>query len=217
VPAPDNRPGEHYFSASPASSRVPREIRLVVGDDELHLSTDAGVFSGDHLDPGTSVLLTSAPPPPEVGTLLDLGCGYGAIACSLARRAPAARVLAVDVNERALDLTRKNADRHGLTNVTVARPDEVSPSTRFDAIYTNPPIRIGKAALHALLAHWLARLSPGGAAYLVVHRNLGSDSLQRWLNEQGWPCDRLRSVRGYRVLAVRALAGAERAIDEDRG
>lgn len=201
--SPPEPPPQHYFSADQDSPRVPREIRLVIGDDELLLASDAGVFSGDHLDPGTSVLLGVAPAPPAGSTVLDLGCGYGVIACSLARRSPECHVLAIDVNDRALELTRRNVERHGLTNVTVSRPDGVDGATLLDAIYTNPPIRIGKGPLHALLLHWLDRLAPAGTAYLVVHRHLGSDSLQRWLGEVGWTCSRLRSVRGYRVLAVR--------------
>jgi 16S rRNA (guanine1207-N2)-methyltransferase len=169
----------------------------------MHLTTDSGVFSGDHLDPGTAVLLRRAPGPPSSGTLLDIGCGYGVIACSLARRAPDATVVAVDVNARALELTRANAERLGLANVVVQQPDEVSPDLTFAAIYSNPPIHVGKPLLHALLLRWLPRLEPDGQAYLVVHRHLGSDSLQRWLDSIGFPCERLASVRGYRVLAAR--------------
>jgi 16S rRNA (guanine1207-N2)-methyltransferase len=169
----------------------------------MHLTTDRGVFSGDHLDPGTAVLLRRAPDPPATGTVLDIGCGYGVIACSLARRAPRATVLGVDVNLRALELTRANAQRLELSNVVVQHPDEVSPDLTFSAIYSNPPIHVGKPLLHALLLRWLPRLEPNARAYLVVHRHLGSDSLQRWLDSIGFPCERLASVRGYRVLAAR--------------
>jgi 16S rRNA (guanine1207-N2)-methyltransferase len=175
---------------------------VVVDGEAMHLTTDRGVFSSDHLDPGTSVLLQRAPKPPPTGTLLDLGCGYGVIACSLARRAPGATVIGIDVNSRALALTRANAARLGLPNVVVHQPDDVDPATSFAAIYSNPPIHIGKPQLHALLLRWLPRLEPDGRAYLVVHRHLGSDSLQRWLESAGYPCQRLASVRGYRVLAA---------------
>jgi 16S rRNA (guanine1207-N2)-methyltransferase len=166
------------------------------------LTTDRGVFSGDHLDAGTGVLLQRAPDPPTIGTLLDIGCGYGVIACSLARRAPDAMIIGIDVNARALELTRLNARRLGLPNVIAQQPEDVDPATRFAAIYANPPVRIGKARLHSLLLQWLPRLEPGGRAYLVVHRHLGSDSLQRWLDSVGFPCERLASVRGYRVLSA---------------
>lgn len=193
---------DHYFSAVPGAASRRREIRVVLGTTETHLLTDAGVFSGEHLDPGTSVLLRQAPAPPTTGALLDLGCGYGPVACWLGLGAPGARVVAVDVNERAVELTRENAARLGLTNVEAVGPGEVDPAVTFAAIYSNPPIHIGKPELHRLLEHWLGRLEPDGHAYLVVQKHLGSDSLQRWFTTLGLACDRLASVRGYRVLDV---------------
>ncbi len=193
---------EHYYSTVPSSPGAGRMVPMTVDGRLVELQAAPGVFSGGRLDPGTAVLLEHAPRPPATGTLLDLGCGYGAIACALALRAPAARVVAVDVNERARALTAANADALGLA-VDVRAPEEVDASLRFAAVYSNPPIRVGKAVLHALLATWLGRLEPAGTAYLVVQRNLGSDSLHRWLEEQCHPTTRLTSVRGYRVLAVR--------------
>ena len=73
---------------------------------------------------------------------------------------------------------------------------------RFAAIWSNPPVRIGKDALHALLGQWLGRLAADGSAYLVVGRNLGADSLHRWLAGQGWPVTRLAARSGYRLLQV---------------
>ena len=150
------------------------------------------MFSHGRLDAGTALLLRAAPPPPATGELLDIGCGYGALALPLARRAPAARVWAVDVNERARALCAANASANGIGNVTVAAPDDVPGDVRFATIWSNPPIRIGKPALHALLARWLDRLTPDGRAVLVVQRHLGADSLQRWLTEQGWTARRRR-------------------------
>ena len=170
----------------------------------LDLVTDRGVFAVEGVDAGTKLLLLEAPPPPDAeGTaVLDLGCGYGAIAVTVARRAPAATVWAVDVNERARELTAENASAAGAANVRVGAPDDVPDEVGFDAVYSNPPIRIGKAALHALLERWLDRLRPGGTAWLVVHKHLGSDSLARWLTERGHPVERLTSRMGYRILAV---------------
>lgn len=174
----------------------------------VELATDRGVFSPDHLDPGTAFLLERAPAPPAEGDLLDLGCGYGPIAVALARRVPAATIWAADVNERARDLCRRNAAAQGCPNVRVVAPDEVPPDVRFAAIWSNPPIRIGKAALHALLAQWLDRLEPDGRATLVVSRNLGADSLHRWLEQRGHGVERIGSRRGYRLLLVTARPGA---------
>ena len=175
---------------------------MILPDLYLELATDTGVFSPGRLDPGTRLLLEESPAPPATGDLLDLGCGYGPIACVLAARSPGATVWAVDVNERALELCARNARAAGLENVHCVTPGDAAVPARLAAIWSNPPVRIGKDALHTLLGQWLARLGPGGDAYLVVGRNLGADSLHRWLAGQGWPVTRLAARSGYRLLQV---------------
>jgi len=197
-----------YFAEEPDTAHRPGLVHVVLPDVHLALATDSGVFSPGRLDPGTRLLLDVAPPPPASGDVLDLGCGYGALALVLASRAPASRVWAVDTNRRAIALCERNAGRAGIANVRCVAVSGVSPDDdrlpdRYDLIWSNPPIRIGKPALHALLAGWLTRLAPGGVAYLVVQRNLGSDSLQRWLEKSGWSAGRYAARAGYRVLEVR--------------
>ncbi len=172
---------------------------------ELELQTDRGVFGSKGVDLGTLTLLKEAPPPPPSGELLDLGSGYGPIAVALARWSPEATVWAVDVNERAIELTRANAEAAKAGNVKASLPEAVPEDVRFDAIYSNPPVRVGKSPLHGLLLQWLPRLKPNGAAYLVVQRNLGSDSLAKWLSDQGYEVARLKSKKGYRILEVRPV------------
>jgi len=196
----------HYFDPRPAVASRPRTVRLRLGELDLELQADRGVFGSRSVDLGTMVLLREAPAAPSTGEILDLGCGYGPIAVVLAMRSPAARVWAVDVNERAVELARENAATAKAANLTACRPDEVPGDIRFDAIYSNPPVRVGKAPLHELLRSWLARLKTGGAAYLVVQRNLGSDSLASWLAGQGFQVVRLKSKKGYRVIEVRPPA-----------
>jgi 16S rRNA (guanine1207-N2)-methyltransferase len=191
-------------------------VHVVTPDLHLELATDSGMFSPSRLDPGTRLLLETAPAPPAAGNLLDLGSGYGPLALVLAARSPGARVWAVDVNTRALELCAANAERAGLPNVRCGAPDDPALPAAFALIWSNPPIRIGKAALHALLATWLARLEPAASAYLVVQRHLGSDSLQRWLENAGWPAERVAARSGYRVLRVDATAGAGRPPGEGR-
>jgi 16S rRNA (guanine1207-N2)-methyltransferase len=181
-----------------ASDPVP--VRLLLPDGTLDLVSDSGVFSKGDVDVGTKLLLLEAGALPASGDLLDLGCGYGPIALTMARRAPGCVVWAVDVNARAVALTASNAAAAGLTNVRACHPDEVPPDVRFAAIWSNPPIRIGKAALHSLLLQWLGRLD--GRAVLVVQKHLGSDSLARWLDSQGFPTTRLSSRAGFRLLEV---------------
>ena len=193
--------GEHYFTADPAAAATRHEVVFTVHDQEFRLVASAGVFSASRLDPGTSVLLQRAPLPDgdTTGHLLDLGCGYGSIATVLAAHAPRATVYAVDVNQRALELAGENTG----PNVVTALPDEVPETVGFTQIWSNPPIRIGKPELHALLLRWLPRLTPDGTAWLVVAKNLGSDSLQRWLVEQGFDAERYANHKGFRILRVR--------------
>ncbi|NVI90992.1 methyltransferase [Actinomadura sp. BRA 177] len=194
--------GDHYFAERPGAASRRRTVDLVLPDLHLRLDTDSGVFSPDRVDPGTRVLLETVPPPPQDGDLLDLGCGYGPIALTLAKRSSSSTVWGVDVNWRALEIAEDNAKTAGLDNVRFRLADEIDPALRFAAIWSNPPIRIGKAALHDLLLAWLPRLAPGGLAHLVVQKHLGSDSLQRWLTGQGFPAERIASRSAYRVLRV---------------
>ena len=205
---------DHYFSARPGAPHRPGQVRVILPDVYLELETDAGVFSPSRLDPGTRLLLEAAPAPPARGDVLDLGCGYGPVACVLAARSPGAAVWAVDVNERALDLVTRNARRLGLARVTAARPDDVPADLTFATIWSNPPIRIGKQALHALLLRWLPRLEPGASAHLVVQRHLGADSLHAWLAvtlADTATVERAGSAKGYRVLRVTAPPGTSPA------
>ncbi len=195
---------DHYFTAAPASADERRRLRVRLAGREVEVDVAPGIFSPGGLDKGTVVLLDEAPAPPPTGTFLDLGCGWGPVALTLALRSPGATVWALDVNERALDLTRRNAEALGLQGVRATTADGIPGDLRFDLIWSNPPIRVGKAVLHDLLRTWLPRLTSGGVAQLVVQRNLGSDSLQRWIGtELEMPCSRLTSSKGFRVLEVR--------------
>ncbi|MDX3000735.1 methyltransferase [Kribbella solani] len=191
---------DHYFSAEPGSADVRRTVEARIWGKPYTFTTATGVFSRDRLDIGTAVLLREVEPPTGSGTFLDLGCGYGPIACALAVETDAT-VWAVDVNTRALELTGANAKAAGVADrVRAVLPDGVPDELRFDAIWSNPAIHIGKPELHKMLLRWLARLAPGGDAWFVVGKNLGGDSLQRWMTDQGYPCERVGSAKGFRVL-----------------
>jgi 16S rRNA (guanine1207-N2)-methyltransferase len=199
---------EHYFSASPAGTFTPKEIQVHLGGRDLTVETAGGIFSPDHVDAGTEALLRIVPEAPSAGNLLDLGCGWGPIAITMSLESPASHVWAVDVNERALELTRRNAARAECSNIQVSSPDDVPDDVRFAAIWSNPPIRVGKAELHAMLEKWLPRLVSGGEAYLVVAKHLGADSLVTWLSSQFAETHlvtRGDHYKGFRVIQVRAL------------
>ncbi len=195
---------EHYFSADPQAPFRRQPVTADVWGHRLELTSGSGVFAAGRLDAGTAVLLRSTEPPVGAASVLDVGCGYGVIGLAVARAVPGCRVTGVEVNERALLLANENAAALGLADRFAAlAPDDVPAEATYDEIWSNPPIRIGKPALHALLLAWLPRLNPGGRAVLVVGKNLGADSLQRWLTEQGWPTTRLTSAKGFRVLEAR--------------
>ena len=204
----DARRQSHYFDASPTTPSEVSEFVVNSHVGDLVLRTDAGVFSRHGLDKGPAVLLEAMKkrdlPTPAAGSFLaDIGCGSGAIALVLAARFPDCTVIAVDINERARTLCAANAARNGLANVVVMAPDEVDPNQEFECIWSNPPIRVGKTALHDILQTWLQRLSPTGLAYLVVSKNLGADSLSDWLGAHGFPSEKLSSSKGFRILRAK--------------
>ncbi|WP_426572771.1 class I SAM-dependent methyltransferase [Aquihabitans sp. McL0605] len=208
MPSPQPDPADHYFSSDPSAASKPKAIDLVLPEGRLiHLTTDRGTFSPDRVDDGTRALLVEGPAVPPTGTLADVGCGYGPIAVALALRGgPGVTVWAIDVNQRARQLCQANAEANGVgERVRVVAPDEVPADLVIDQLWSNPPIRVGKAALHDLLGTWLGRLRPTtGTAALVVQKHLGADSLARWMVDQGWPTERTASRGGYRILQVEA-------------
>lgn len=192
---------KHYFTATDTVT----EAELSSFEVELQghrylVDTAAEVFSNTRLDPGTAVLLDKVPAVTSAKNCLDLGCGWGPITLALARQAGEATVWAADINSRARQLTSRNVKRAGFKNVRVVAPED-GPE-EIDLIWSNPPVRIGKTALHELLETWLTRLSTEGKAYLVVQKNLGADSLAKWLVESGFPCQKIASAKGYRILEV---------------
>lgn len=198
---------DHYFATKKVDKSALRPMRVRLAGRDVELLSAPGIFSPGHVDRGTRVLLDAVPKPPKEGHLLDLGCGWGPLALTMAMERPKATVWACDVNERALDLVARNAKILGLSNVRPVLPDDLD-IPEFDAIWSNPPIRIGKDALHELLDHWLVRLGVGRDAFLVVQKNLGSDSLLGWLAVQNpdFLAERYASSKGFRVLRLHRLA-----------
>ena len=220
---------EHYFSETPSGDYRPREIEVELAGAPRKLVTAGGVFSPEHLDRGTQILLahlgaeaarganldpdqTAAP-----GAILDIGCGWGPIALAAALQNPERTVWAIDVNERSRELTAANASRLSLHNVHVGAPEDVPADVTFSEIHSNPPIRVGKEVLHGILRQWLPRLSPGGVASLVVAKHLGANSLQRWIAEEftGLTVTLATRSKGFHVLRAEASAQDAQAVATD--
>jgi 16S rRNA (guanine1207-N2)-methyltransferase len=200
--ASGKKPG-HYFSSEPSVASAPMTVELTLPDVRFTLRTDRGVFAGQAVDVGSKLLLLSGPEPVAGdSTLVDIGAGYGPIALTLAARNPDAIVYAVEINSRARQLCATNARNAGLNNVKVITPDEFPEGVMIDRIWSNPPIRIGKKALHELMLGWLKRLEANGSAHLVVQKHLGSDSLAKWLETQGYLVERRGSKKAFRLLDV---------------
>ena len=196
---------EHYFSAQPAGDFTTTEIKVRLAHGDYTVETAGGIFSPDHIDAGTEQLLYSVPTPPQTGNFLDIGCGWGPLALTLALEAPHAHIYAVDVNKRALELTRRNAERLSLDNITASVPDQIDPQLSFHLMWSNPPIRVGKAELHAIMHTWLPRLNIGGQAYLVVAKHLGADSVEKWLISEfasTHSVTREDTRKGFRIINV---------------
>ena len=195
----------HYFASSPEGPLVPREITVTLNGNKYSVLTAGGIFSPEHIDQGTQVLLTHLEKANPSGNFLDIGCGWGPIALALALHSPKAVIYAIDVNQRSLELTKLNAERLGISNIIVCKPEEVPHDIQFDEIWSNPPIRVGKVVLHEILTLWINRLTTGGTARLVVQKNLGSDSLHKWLTQEFSPefeSTRIDSSKTFRVLKV---------------
>ncbi len=192
---------DHYFSPSPRSDSSTRTIRARLAGRDLDVVTAGGVFSPEHLDQGTRVLLDEVPAPPARGTCSTSAPGgarsRSASRCS--RRMPrCGPSTSTNVRSTSCDATAPGSASH---NVNAVLPADVPGDVRFATIWSNPPIRVGKQELHAMLEHWLPRLDDDATAWLVVAKHLGAESLQRWIADAlGLDVERAANSKGFRVL-----------------
>lgn len=203
---------EHYFSSTPSGDFKLHSVQVELAGERVSVVTSSGIFSPAGIDKGTAILLAEAPEP-QGPRVLDIGTGWGPLTLTLAKKLPGAEVIGVEVNSRSAELTRMNAEKLSLANVQVFAPDDVDPALRFNTIWSNPPIRVSKDVLHGILRQWIPRLAPDGHAYLVVQKNLGSDSLQKWLAQdlqESYPGEfevsRYATSKGFRLIQVHRRA-----------
>ena len=191
---------DHYYTRDPQSASRPAECAFTYRGIDLTFRTDAGVFSRGEVDTGTRVLLEALPEEMH-GEILDLGCGWGAIGISVARKWPETRVTMADVNTRALELTRENAKRNR-AEVICAESDGMAAfqGKAFDAVVTNPPIRAGKQVIYRMFADAAEALKPDGALYLVIRKQQGAESCIRYLQTIYASVEKLDRSGGFWVL-----------------
>jgi 16S rRNA (guanine1207-N2)-methyltransferase len=198
---------DHYFSSEPQAEEKSYPIEFEVAGRTIRALGASGTFSANKLDAGTRVLLNLHANFPSQGRVLDLGCGWGPISLALASQSPELEVLAVDVNQRSLAQTEANAASLGLTNISTSLESEITDRQPFDQMWSNPPIRVGKEVLHGLMEKYLPMLVPGGTAWMVIQKQLGAESFQKWLTERfsDFEVERVANDKGYRVLRVTRL------------
>lgn len=191
---------EHYYTNNPDLAHDERPVTFIALGNEITCVTDAGVFSRDGLDMGTRILLEALP---ELhGRVLDLGCGWGAAGIAVGKRWPDTEIVMTDVNLRAVELARRNAASNGVQNITAVCGDGFARvEGNFDSILLNPPIRAGKAVVYGLFAGSAARLNGGGTLYIVIRKQQGAESAEKYLSTLFARVDRIARDKGYWVFA----------------
>ena len=193
---------EHYYTASPTSGHEERSFRAVFAGRVLAFDTDAGVFSKQHVDPG-SELLCRALPDDLAGDVLDMGCGWGAMTVMTLARFPHVRVTMADVNERALALAVSNVEKNRMQAKAVLSDGFERVEGVFDAVITNPPIRAGKTVIYRMFEDAKTRLRPGGSLYLVIRKQQGAPSALKFLKELYAQAEVIEREGGYWIIRCR--------------
>ena len=190
---------DHYYTAAPSSEHEERSFRAVFAGRVLAFDTDAGVFSKQHVDPG-SELLCKALPDTLGERVLDMGCGWGAMTIMTLARFPKCEVTMADVNERALGLAVSNVKKNFMTAEAVLSDGFEKITGEYDVVITNPPIRAGKAVIYKMFEDAKAHLVPGGALYLVIRKQQGAPSALKFLKELYGKAEVIERDGGYWII-----------------
>ncbi len=194
---------EHYYSQNPTAAHKYKTLQITLRGKDYTFLTDAGVFSKDRVDRGTRLLIQHM----EIAkgdTVLDLGCGYGPLGIVAANLAYEGRIYLVDVNERAVELSKENLSLNGIHNAEVLQSNGFSAidNMRFDVIISNPPIRAGKATVYQLMEDSLAHLKEGGRLYVVARTKQGARSLAKEIERLFGNVQEVGKGGGYRVMCA---------------
>lgn len=190
---------QHYYTKNPDLPHDIGKIHYKIRDIELEFMTDAGVFSKKGVDYGSNVMLKTLP---QIGgKVLDLGCGYGAIGITIARLNPVCTVTMIDINERAVELTKKNISLNKVENADCFQSDAFeNVNSIYDVILCNPPIRTGKKVIYPMFENSIMHLNTGGEIYIVIQKKQGANSAVEKLQEVYGNCQVINKDGGYWIL-----------------
>ena len=193
-----------YYAENPTSQHDEHVVDYRVNDIDLKFTTDAGVFSKMRVDYGSGVLIKKMP---DVNfpsnNILDVGTGYGPLGLFAAKFWPRQTVEMVDVNQRGLDLAKKNAELNHIDNVAIFVSDvysNIAPEKKYGLIVTNPPIRAGKTVVSNILSGAKSHLVGGGVLLVVIQKKQGEPSARKLLTKTFGNCTILKRDKGYYVL-----------------
>ncbi|WP_078551160.1 class I SAM-dependent methyltransferase [Bacillus alkalicellulosilyticus] len=199
---------DHYYSENPSVESKPKQITFELRGKQLSFVSDSGVFSKKEIDFGTQLLLESFEfPTSGEGALIDVGCGYGPIGITLAKEDKSRKVYMVDINERALELSRKNAEKNGAANVVVRKSrlfDNVN-TQKFSAVITNPPIRAGKQVVHELFEQAFEQLETNGELWVVIQKKQGAPSAIEKIKSLFQECEVVSKKKGYYIIRAKKI------------
>ncbi|MCM3588488.1 class I SAM-dependent methyltransferase [Mesobacillus maritimus] len=197
----------HYYSKNPEVESKPVYWDFVLKGHSLRFKTDRGVFSKKEVDFGSRLLIEAFQFEKEEGNLLDVGCGYGPIGLSLAKSYPEAFVHMVDVNQRALDLAKENAELNQVKNVKIYESDRLLQveGNQFQAILTNPPIRAGKSVVHDIFEQSFDRLVESGELWVVIQKKQGAPSAIEKLESMFAQVEVVLKKKGYFIIKAKKV------------
>ncbi len=197
--------GDHYYTKDPQSASDIRKLEVMLRQQKLSFFSDSGVFSKGKVDFGTQLLIESIDCLPVNAQILDMGCGYGPVGLTLAKEAPQRHVTLVDNNQRAVELTKRNAELNGIHNVTIKHSYlfDALGQTSFQAILSNPPIRAGKEVVYSLLEQSFHHLSQRGEMWIVIQKKQGAESAFNKLQTIFPQVQEMAKKKGYRIIRAK--------------
>ena len=198
---------QHYYSKNPQTKSNPQEWTYTLRGEKFHFQTDSGVFSKGDIDFGSRLLIETYVDSSIDGPVLDVGCGYGPIGMAIAKAFPQKEVHMVDVNTRAIELAKKNAEKNGIQNVRIYESDGLAAveEKKFSAILTNPPIRAGKETIFRFYEEAYDKLEKGGSLWVVIQKKQGAPSTQEKLEELFGDCQVIDKKKGYFIFEARKV------------